>query len=171
MPPIIEPPNSGAVKASNNVSRTNRVQTGDVDGMGVVAASLHEGENAGAEPSHPNAEAKETAISAGTLLHVLDIASDIDSTDASTYKRQSRPSGMSHRSSRNQAPAQATVTSPALSEQLHEDEPNPPTKVQPKDGELAGGHTQAQVGFLAQAADKVIQERDIPAPGTPPAKV
>jgi hypothetical protein len=69
-----------------------------------------------------------------------------------------------------QAPAQETVTSPSRSEQL-QNEPNPPAKVQPMEAELVGGHTQAQVGFLAQAAGRVIHERDVPAPGTPPAKL
>ncbi len=86
MPPIMAPPKSGAMKASNNVSRANLVQTGDVDGTGVVAASLHEGENAGAEPSHPTAAAKATVISAGTLLRGLDIESNIDVADASTCR-------------------------------------------------------------------------------------
>ena len=70
----------------------------------------------------------------------------------------------------NQAPAQETVSSPFPSEQLHE-APNPPAKVQSMEGELTGGHTQAQVGFLAQAAGRVMHERDVPDPDTPPAKL
>jgi len=81
------------MKASNNVSRANLVQIGDVDGTGVVAASLHEGENAGAEPSHPNAAAKATAIKAATLLHRLDIDSDMDTANANSGRRQSRRIG------------------------------------------------------------------------------
>jgi hypothetical protein len=68
-------------------------------------------------------------------------------------------------------PAQKTVTSPFASEQLHEPNPNPPVNVHSMEGELAGGQTQAQVGFLVQAAGRVVHERDVPDPGVPPAKL
>jgi hypothetical protein len=73
---------------------------------------------------------------------------------------------------RRQEAAQKTATSPLGSEQLHEPKPNPPEKVQLIEGWLSGGHTQAQVGFLAQAAGRVMHEFDgPPPPGVPGANV
>ena len=42
-----------------------------------------------------------------------------------------------------------------------------PANVQPRPGELEGGHTHAHVGFPAQAPGSAMQLRDWPPPGTP----